>query len=68
MLNDVFGINDDYDMLDETEVGIEDTQYDEFKDLLSEIQLGLYLCYTKYSSLNFLVKLMHLNVSGLMSV
>ena len=62
MLNDVEGINDDHDMLDETEIGIEDTEYDEFKDLLSDLQVGLYLGCTKYSSLNFLVKLMHLKV------
>ena len=37
VLNDVAGINDDHDMLDEIEVGIEDMQYDEFKDLLSEL-------------------------------
>ena len=62
VLNDVAGINDEFYMLDQIEVGIEDTQYDEFKDLLSELQMGLYLGYSKYSSLNFLVKLMHLKV------
>ena len=60
VLNDVAGINDDHDILDEIEVSIEDTQYDEYKDLLSELQVGLYPGCTKYSSLNFLVKLMHL--------
>ena len=57
VLNDVAGINNDHDMLDETEVGIEDTQYDEFKDLLSELQVGLYPDCTKYLSLNFLSEL-----------
>ena len=62
VLNDVAEINDNHDMLDETEIGIEDMQYDEFKDLLSELQVGFYPSYTKYLSLNFLVKLMHLKV------
>ena len=62
VLNDVVGINDDHDILDETKVGIEDTQDDKFKDLLFELQVGLYLGCTKYSSLDFLVKLMHLKV------
>ena len=62
VFNDVAGINDDHDMSNEIEVGIEDAQYDEFKDILSKLQLGLYLGYTKYSSLNFLVKLMYLKV------
>ena len=35
VLNDAAGINDDHDLLDEIEVGIEDMQYYEFKDLLS---------------------------------
>ena len=70
VLNDVAGINDDHDMLDEIVVGIKDMQYDEVKDLLSELQVELYPDYTKYSSLNFLVKLMHLKVliNGLMSI
>ena len=49
-------------MVDETEVGIEDTQYDEFKDLLYELQVEKYPGCTKYSSLNFFVKLIHLKV------
>ena len=49
-------------MLDGAEVGIGDTEYDEFKNLLSELQVGLYPECTKYSSLNFLVKLIHLKV------
>ena len=43
-------------------LGVKDTQHDEFKDLLSELQVRLYLGCTKYSSLNFLVKLMHLKI------
>ncbi|XP_024028689.1 uncharacterized protein LOC112093778 [Morus notabilis] len=39
VLEDVAGINDDNEMLDETHVDLEDAQYDEFKDLLSELQL-----------------------------
>ena len=62
VLNDVVGINDDHDILDEIEVGIEDTQYNEFKDILFGLQVGLYPGYTKYSSLNFLVKSMHLKL------
>ena len=50
VLNDVAGINDENDMFDGAKAGIEDTEYDEFKDLLSELQVGLYPGYIKYSS------------------
>ena len=62
VLNDVAGINNENDMLDGVAIDIDDKKCDEFNDLLFELQVGLYPRCTKYSSLNFLVKLMHLKV------
>lgn len=64
IIHDVAGINDDDDdMTGDIQVDLlDDVQYDEFKDLLSDLESVLYPSCTKYLSLNFLVKLMHLKV------
>jgi len=63
VIQDVVGNNSDHDMPEEVEAEVlGDAQHDEFKELLSELESALYPGCTKYSSLNFLVKLMHLKV------
>ena len=63
VINDVVGNNSDHDMSEEVEADVlGDAQHDEFKELLSKLESALYPGCTKYSSLNFLVKLMHLKV------